>query len=93
MSFNAIVQASIDPDLRARVAVAVARQDISPAGPEAWVNANMLAVASNKAIYEPYAYAIETQPFHSRRGFDPSIIADAAITDAVAYQHQKNQEA
>lgn len=83
MSYNAIYEASVDPDLRARVKVAVTKQGLAPAGADAWVQEHMLAVCAFEDVYKAYAYVKETQPYHSRPGHDPVVVTDAMIDAAV----------
>lgn len=87
MSLNAIFDASQDTDLRARVMVAVTKAGFAPAGGEAWVTQHMLEVCARPQIYEAYAYVKQTQPYHSRPGYDPVVVTDAMIEEAVAAVH------
>ena len=83
MSYATIWECAQDRDLRNRVTVCVQAQDIAPAGAESWVTTHMLALASQPAIADAWEHSTTANPYHSRRGYDPTVITDQMIGDAV----------
>lgn len=83
MSYSDIYECSQDPDFRQRVQVAVLTEQIAPAGAAAWVTQHALDVAAVPGIASAWEYSKVGQPYHSRRGYDPSVLTDTAIRDAV----------
>lgn len=83
MSYSSIWECAQDRDLRNRVTVCVQALDVAPAGAESWVTENMLAIATTEEIASAWEHSTVAQPYHSRRGHDPSVITDQMLSDAV----------
>lgn len=91
MSYNTIYEASQDPDLRNRVAAAYTSTTGNSDGGW-WADQNMLAIAADQGIADAWAYSTDSNPYHGRRGYDPAVISDQMITDAVATTLNPDQE-
>ena len=83
MSFTSIYEASQDSDLRNRVAAAYTSVTGTRDGGW-WADQHMLAIAAGKEIADAWEYSVAANPWHGRRGYDPAVISDEMITDAVS---------
>ena len=83
MSFANIYEASQDSDLRNRVAAAYTSITGNRDGGW-WADQHMLTIAADQEIADAWAYSADANPWHGRRGYDPGIITDEMITNAVS---------
>ena len=83
MSYNAIYACATDPDFRNRIAACAVQEGVAPAGGEAYATQNALTIAARKDIEGAWHHSLTAQPYHSRRGYDESIITDQMILSAV----------
>lgn len=91
MSFTSIYEASQDSDLRNRVAVAYTSITSNRDGGW-WADQHMLAITAHSAIADAWEYSVTANPWHGRRGYDPAVISDEMITDAVSAVLNPGQE-
>lgn len=83
MSYNAIYDCANDPDFRNRIAACAVQEGAAPAGGEAYAVQNALTIAARKDIEAAWQHSMTSNPYHSRRGHDETIITDQMILAAV----------
>ena len=81
MSLNTIADLAEDEDFKRRVKVAVVTLGID-LNSDAWINENILKVASSEGFEAAYANAL-AQEFMAKPGKNPAVITDEQIITAV----------
>lgn len=72
-----------DADFRKRVQVATLELQLPAYSPESWYMEHGLKVAMQEPILTAFEKSKQAQPFHARRGFDPTIISDEMLLAGV----------
>lgn len=87
---TAIVSASLDPDLRHRIAAVVATEDFNAPGehPTTWADKYQWDVCAEPGIGDAYASALAAG--NPRPGWDLAVITDGALLAAVTAVAQGN---
>jgi hypothetical protein len=81
MSLSTIADLAEDEGFKRRVMVAVVTNNID-SNPEAWINENILKVASSEGFEDAYASAL-AQEYLAQPGKNPAVISDDQIIAAV----------
>lgn len=88
-SYNTVIRLESDTDFRERLRAAAAAAGVGD--PYGWVSTNALKVALLDDVNSKYEYCLNASPYHSRPGYDPAVIPDQTITDAVTKILQTEQ--
>lgn len=84
MAYSTAYEIYENMDFKKRVLVALTVLDNDTiASPDMWYTQYGLKVAASDTIVNAWEYAQNTNPYHARLGYDPTIITDSAIRVAV----------
>ena len=84
MSYVSIFECAGDPDFRSRVAACAVQEGAAAAGSgESFAFQWAMWIAARPDVEKAWEYSVGASPYHSRRGYDPAVITDQMILDAV----------